>query len=58
MDVSLRPKSKFLGNSAASIMEGEANLHLLNYGANFVVVDFSAMFTRQCLNCENFTCRS
>ena len=32
MNVSLRPKSKFLGNSAASIMEGEAYLHLLNYG--------------------------
>ena len=30
INVSLRPKSKFLGNSAASIMEGEAILHLLN----------------------------
>ena len=34
MNVSLRPKSKFLGNSAASIMEGEAHLHLLNYGSS------------------------
>jgi hypothetical protein len=40
MDVSLRPKSKFLGNSAASIMEGEANLHLLNYGAIFNYIIF------------------
>ena len=33
INVSLRPKSKFLGNSAASIMEGEAILHILNLGA-------------------------
>lgn len=32
IDGTLKPRSKFLGNSAASMMEGVAVLRLLNYG--------------------------
>ncbi|RJE16992.1 Oxysterol binding protein, partial [Aspergillus sclerotialis] len=34
IDGTLKPRSKFLGNSAASIMEGIAILRLLNRGEN------------------------
>ncbi|KAI9861402.1 MAG: hypothetical protein M1813_005299 [Trichoglossum hirsutum] len=34
IDGTLKPRSKFLGNSAASMMEGVAILRLLNRGAN------------------------
>lgn len=34
IDGTLKPRSKFLGNSAASIMEGVAVLRLLNRGEN------------------------
>lgn len=34
IDGTLKPRSKFLGNSAASLMEGVAVLRLLNKGQN------------------------
>lgn len=34
IDGTLKPRSRFLGNSAASIMEGIAILRLLNHGKN------------------------
>lgn len=34
VDGTLKPKSRFLGNSAASIMEGTAILTLLNRGVD------------------------
>lgn len=34
IDGTLKPRSKFLGNSAASLMEGIATLRLLNRGEN------------------------
>jgi len=34
IDGTLKPRSKFLGNSAASMMEGVAILRLLNRGAD------------------------
>lgn len=34
IDGTLKPRSKFLGNSAASMMEGIATLRLMNRGQN------------------------
>ena len=34
IDGTLKPRSRFLGNSAASLMEGVAVLRLLNKGQN------------------------
>jgi hypothetical protein len=34
IDGTLKPRSKFLGNSAASLMEGVAFLTLLNHGSD------------------------
>jgi hypothetical protein len=42
IDGCLKPRSKFLGNSAASMMEGIAVLRLLNTGERLYVSKFAA----------------
>jgi hypothetical protein len=37
MNAAIRPKSKFLGNSAASIMEGEGTLTIHTLGAMMMI---------------------
>ena len=37
LDGCLQPRSKFMGNSAASILEGHASLHFLNRGEEYII---------------------
>jgi len=37
LNAAIKPKSKFLGNSAASILEGEGHLHVLPFGENYKI---------------------